>query len=105
MDEVTLLRQSYQLVRKDFGLEDEIEFEDGEKGFDRLENFLTKQVNYLLDHDLNRLLNALYRIDISEDKTKKLLQSSNQGEIGRNLARAIIEREKQKVITRQRYQS
>ncbi|MEO9483749.1 MAG: hypothetical protein ABJG47_09905 [Ekhidna sp.] len=104
MDEVTLVKQSYQLIRKDFGLEVEMEFGDEKNEFDRLEQFLIKQVNYLLDHDLNRLLTALYRIDISEEKTKDLLQSSKQGEIATNLARAIIEREKQKVMTRQKYQ-
>ncbi len=104
MDEVTLAKQSYQLVRKDFGLEVDMEFEEGENDFDRLEDWLTKQVNYLLDHDLNRLLNALYRIDIAEEQTKELLQGSKQGQIARNLARAIMEREKQKVITRQKYQ-
>lgn len=105
MDEVTLVNESYQLVRKDFGLEVEMEFEDMENGFDRLENFLTKQVNELLDHDLTRLLNALYRIDIPEHTAKELLQGSKQGEIARNLAQAIIEREKQKVITRWKYRS
>lgn len=104
MDEVTLVRQSYQLICKDLGLEDQMEFEDGNSGFDRLEEFLSKQVNYLLDHDLNKLLNALYRIDISENETKNILQNSNQGEIALNFARAIIAREKQKVITRQKYQ-
>ncbi|WP_462251561.1 hypothetical protein [Ekhidna sp.] len=103
MDEVTLVLQSYQLVRKDFGLEDEMGFEKENISFDRLEEYLTKQVNYLLDNDLGRLLNALYRIDIPENTTKELLQNSKQGEIARNLARAIIEREKQKVLTRQKY--
>ena len=103
MDEVTLLRHSYQLIRKDFGLEESWDFEVGENQFDRLEDFLSKQVNYLLDHDLNRLLNALYRIDIPENRVKDLLQHSKQGEIARNVAKAIIEREKQKVITRQQY--
>lgn len=104
MDEVTLVRQSYQLVRKDFGLEEEMEFENEEYPFDRLLEYLTRQVNYLLDHDLNKLLNALYRIDIPEQQTKALLQNSNEGEIASNIAQAIIEREKQKVITRQKYQ-
>ncbi len=54
MDEVTLLKHSYQLIRKDLGLEEQLEFKDGEKESDRLEDFLTEQVNYLLDHDLNR---------------------------------------------------
>lgn len=104
MDEVTLVRQSYQLVRKDFGLEEDFDFEEGQNGFDRLEDFLTKQVNYLLDHDLNKLLNALYRIDIPEYQVKQLLHYSDQGAIAKNMARAIIDREKQKVITRQKYQ-
>ncbi|MEP1032930.1 hypothetical protein [Ekhidna sp.] len=104
MNEVTLVKQSYQLIRKDFGLEVEMEFEGGKNGFDRLEDFLTKQVNYLLDNDLNRLMNALYRIDIPEQRAKELLHDSQQGQIARNLARAIIEREKQKIIMRQKYQ-
>ena len=104
MDEVTLVRRSYQLIRKDLGLEEQLEFEEGKNEFDRLEDFLTKQINNLLDHDLNRLLNALYRIDIPENRVKNLLQHSKQGEIARNVAKAIIEREKQKVITRQQYQ-
>ncbi|WP_421764569.1 hypothetical protein [Ekhidna sp.] len=104
MDEVTLVRSSYQLIRKDLGLEEHLDFKEGENEADRLEDFLTKQVNYLLDHDFNRLLNILYRIDIPENKVKALLQKSAQGEIARNLALAIIKRERQKVITRQQYQ-
>ena len=46
MDEVTLVKESYQLVRKDFGLADEVEFESDEISFDRLEDFMTLQVNY-----------------------------------------------------------
>ena len=104
MDEVTLAKQSYQLIRKDLGLEEQMEFQEGGNEFDRLEDFLTQQVDYLLDHDLNKLLNALYRIDIPENQVKNLLQHSQQGTIARNMAKAIIEREKQKVITRQQYQ-
>jgi len=104
MDEFTLVKQSYQLIRKDLGLEDQWESEEGEKPFDRLEEYLTSCVNELLDHDLNKLLNALYRIDIPESQVKSLLQNSKQGEIALNIAKAIIEREKQKVITRQQYQ-
>ncbi|MEQ8904757.1 hypothetical protein [Ekhidna sp.] len=103
MDEVTLVKQSYQLIRKDLGLEEQMEFQEGENEFDRLEDFLTQQVNYLLDHDLNKLLNALYRIDIPENQVKNLLQQSQQGTIARNMAKAIIERERQKVINRQQY--
>ncbi|MEM6831631.1 MAG: hypothetical protein AAF551_14065, partial [Bacteroidota bacterium] len=73
MDEITLVKGSYLLIRKDLGLEDEICFEDNEKGFDWLEAYLTHQINDLLDHDFNRLLNALYRIDLPEAKVDELL--------------------------------
>jgi len=103
MDTTTLLRQSYQLIQKDFGLEDALQIEEETDAFNQLEDFLTQQVNHLLDHDFGRLLNALYRIDIPEHQVKELLHHSKQGEMARDIARAIIEREKQKVITRQQY--
>ena len=103
MDEVTLAQQSYQLIQKDFGLEENTEIEEAKIAFDWLEDYLTKKVNYLLDHDFNLLLNALYRIDISDDQTKELIHLSEAREVARNIARAIIEREKQKVITRAQY--
>lgn len=105
MNEVTLVKESYQLILKDFGLEDDKEIKEVEMAFDWLEDFLVRQVNYLLDHDFNHLLNALYRIDISENQVKNLLELSSSEEIALNIARAIIEREKQKVITRARYRN
>lgn len=103
MDESALIKQSYKLICKDFGLEDVKEGWEEEKGFGWLEKFLTKEVNYLLDNDFNKLLTALYRIDIPESQVKELLHQSNQGEIAKNIAGAIIAREKQKIITRQQY--
>lgn len=105
MDEVTLADKSFQLIKKDFGLEEDLIFEGQENAFDRLEFFLTSQINHLLDSDFNRLLNALYRIDISERKVQEVLNQSPQGTIANKLANAIIEREKQKVITRLKYRT
>ncbi|MEM9897429.1 MAG: hypothetical protein AAF789_13770 [Bacteroidota bacterium] len=103
MDEVTLVHESYQLIKKDFGLEGQFEFKNEDSDADRLLNYLTECVNEFIDHDLNSLLNILYRIDIPEIIVKDLLQNSEQGKISRNIAVAIIEREKQKVITRRQY--
>ena len=105
MDEVTLAKSSYQLVLKDLGLEDDISFEGSENAFGRLEEWLTVRINHLLDHDFNGLLNALYRIDVSEKALKELMLEPDQSEIARELAKAIIERQKQKVITRLKYRS
>jgi len=103
MNEVTLAKESYHLILKDFGLEEDSEIEEAKIAFDWLENYLTVKVSHLLDHDFNGLLNALYRIDISETKTKELLQLSTSENLAQNLAKAIIDREKQKVITRQQF--
>ncbi|NQZ75998.1 MAG: hypothetical protein HRT61_07785 [Ekhidna sp.] len=103
MDEVTLVRTSYQLIRKDFGLEEDILFEQEQIDFDRLLVLLTNRVSYLLDHDFNALLNALYRIDLSENLIKELLHSSKSEELAQNISMAIIERQKRKVLTRRYY--
>ncbi len=103
MDEVTLVKQSYQLIRKDLGLEEELEIGEEESSFGWLMSYLEKQINYLLDHDFNRLINAMYRIDIPDHQVNELLYSSQTGELALNLAKVIIEREKQKVMTREKY--
>lgn len=103
MDEVTLVNKSYQLICKDLGLVEESGFEEENSSFDRLAIYLEKQINYLLDHDFNRLINAMYRIDIPDYQVNELLHSSKSGDLAKNIARAIIEREKQKVITRVKY--
>lgn len=103
MEEVLLIERSYELIRKDFGLEGTDPDESIHFDFEWLLRQLTLHVNYLLDHDFNKLMNALYRIDIGESQVNEILTQSKSGEIGKEIARAIIEREKQKVITRQKY--
>jgi hypothetical protein len=102
MNEVTLITKSYQLIRKDLGLEEELEMKE-ETSLDFLTTYLERQINYLLDHNFSKLINAMYRIDIPDYKVNEILHSSKSGELALNLAKAIIEREKQKVITRLQY--
>ena len=82
MDEVTLAKESYNLVRKDFGLEDVLEFGQEENDFDRLEDFLTKQVNYLLDNDLKEDLPLLHsdlrNITRNQIKFPKMMDKINK---------------------------
>ncbi len=103
MDEDSLIQSSYLLIRKDFGLEGEMGFETTQISIDRLKKLLIERINYLLDHDFNRLLNVLYRIDISEEEFKKALQLPRNKEMLLRLADLIIERQKQKAITRLKY--
>lgn len=70
-----------------------------------LERELTHIISYLLDKDFNRLLNAFYKIDISEQKFKEILASVSSDKLANKLAKEVIQREMQKVETRQRYKS
>ena len=104
MDEKELAAKSFQLIKRDFRLEEQ--FDAGvEKPFDRLHLLLIEVVKYLLDKDFASLMNALYRIDVSEEKVKEILELSQPEELASNLASAIILRERQKVETRLKYSS
>lgn len=105
MNEITLAERSFQLIRKDFGFRDELDFQNGEDPWTLLHAFLVQRVDYLLDNDFNALLNALYRIDIPQEKVTELLYHSESGTISSALASAIIDREKQKVVTRLKYRN
>lgn len=91
------------LIKKDFALEaDELTEIVGD---DALLIKLTKVISYLLDKDFNRLLNACYRIDLSEHTLKKILNHENPDMVACTLAQAIISREQQKVALREKYKS
>lgn len=104
MDEVNLIKTSYSLIQKDFGLEGHMCFEEAESGNDRLRRLLIARLDELLKHGFSSLLNALYRIDVSEEKVKQVIYQSDHENLSANLAVLIIERQKQKAITRLMYQ-
>ncbi|HHL53025.1 MAG TPA: hypothetical protein ENJ39_06575 [Flammeovirgaceae bacterium] len=90
--------QAIELVNKDFALSLPVrEVND----LDELERKLAALVQYLLDHDFERLLNGLYRIDVSEEKVKAVMAAGDQ--VAQNIARLIVAREMAKVQTRAKY--
>ena len=90
-----------QLITKDFGLDSEELANISERS--SLERKVEKVVQYLLDHDFQRLVNAMYRIDLSESDFKEILATAPPEEIAISLARAIIERELVKAELRRKY--
>ncbi|MFT7234114.1 MAG: hypothetical protein ACI8TA_003343 [Cyclobacteriaceae bacterium] len=98
-----LAKESYALIRKNFDLNNELD--ENSDGFQQLFVILRQEVQKLLDHDFNHLLNILYRIDIAESRLKHILEISKPEEIADELTREIIDRHRQKVITRLRYNS
>ena len=69
-----------------------------------LENNLTVFINDLIDKDFNKLVNLLYRIDISEQKLKIALQNEDKTiSSGKTIAKLIIERQLQKLEFRNKF--
>ncbi|WP_017731567.1 hypothetical protein [Nafulsella turpanensis] len=75
----------------------------GLAGVEELRALLQQQINFLLDHQFERLLQAMYRMDVSEDAFKEALALSTGPAIVSKLTDLVLEREMQKVATRRLY--
>lgn len=64
---------------------------------------LAAYINELILHDFERLVQLLYRIDVSEAKLKNLLQEKKDKDAGDLIADMIIERQKQKIKSRREH--
>ncbi len=68
-----------------------------------LRDKLADVINYLLNNDMEKLLSAIYRIDVSEEKFKSAMNGENINLISENIADLILEREFQKVEYRKKF--
>ena len=69
-----------------------------------LESKLAIYINELIDKDFNKLVNLLYRIDISEQKLKIALQNEDKTiSSSKTIAKLIIERQLQKLEFRNKF--
>ena len=68
-----------------------------------LEEALTIYANQLIQKDFQKLVTLLYRIDVSEAKLKYLLQLQTDENAGNIIAKLIIERQLQKIKSRQQF--
>ena len=64
------------------------------------ENFLADKMNQLIRNDFNHLVQVLYRIDVNETNLKQVLKDNPNEDAGKIIARLIIERQQQKMISR-----
>ncbi|PZX53262.1 hypothetical protein [Algoriphagus chordae] len=95
----SLSEETFSLLRKDFDFPENIAEFDEEKAIDTL----TKVIAYMLDREFERLLQICYRIDLGEEKLKKILHESEPDQVAPDLALALWERQKQKIEIRRRY--
>ena len=67
----------------------------------QMEQALAEAINEMILHHYDRLIQLLYRMDINEKKLKTLLQEHPQTDAGRIIAALVIEREQQKIASRE----
>lgn len=70
---------------------------------EQLLRLVTIYVQELIDHDFERLLLVLYRLDVGEIKVKKALDINGAANAAQSIAQLIIDREKEKIETRKKY--
>ncbi len=69
--------------------------------YEELRRQLSSHLNELIKNDFEKLVSLLYRIDISEAKIKSLLKEQQQSNAGDIIADLIIERQLQKIKSRE----
>lgn len=64
---------------------------------------LAAYINDLINHDFSYLVQLLYRLDVSEQKLKTMLQETAGTDAAWQIADSIISRQLEKIYTRRRF--
>jgi hypothetical protein len=70
---------------------------------EELREQLTSHINYLINHDFEKLVYYLYRIDVDEKKMRTFLHQTEGENAAGLIAGLIIERQLQKIKSRQQF--
>lgn len=74
-------------------------------GYEAMKQKLTEEVQYLIDYDLNKLWNVLYRIDVAEKKVKEVIDATPFNQHAAHIVDLIIARQQEKIISRKKYKA
>lgn len=94
--------QALSTIIKNLHIEEENDLEKSQsENFQILVNF----IDDLIQNDFNRLVSILYRVDISEQKLKLKLAENKDSNIrsAEIIANLLIEREQEKIRSREKY--
>jgi hypothetical protein len=75
----------------------------GSISLEELKQKLTSHINHLINHDFEKLVFYLYRIDVDETNMKRLLEQREGENAAGLIADLIIERQVQKIKSRQQF--
>ncbi len=89
-----------KLVNKELAIELPMQI-----SMEELQEKLSAHINRFIQHNFEQLVNLLYRIDVSEPKIKSLLQMQPGTNAGDIIANLIIERQLQKIRSRQQFKA
>src|SRR5436190_24222352 len=66
-------------------------------------NLLAVRINELIEHHFQRLISILYRLDVPEEKLKRLLKENKDQDAGFIIANLIVERHEEKIKSREQF--
>lgn len=70
---------------------------------DQVEALLAEKITTLINGDFTALVQLLYRVDVDESRLRLLLRENKAPDAGGLIARLILERLWQKILTRRAY--
>ena len=100
---VTILSEQFDIKEK--GFISGIFNSDAALAMDELNNILADKIKELIMNNFEKLSNILYRIDVYPEKVNTIFSTFRPAEIPHELARLIIERQMEKIKTRNYYRS
>lgn len=72
---------------------------------EELRKQLTSHINHLINHDFEKLVYYLYRIDVNENRMRNLLEQRGGENAAELIADLIIERQLQKIESRKNFRN
>ncbi len=73
--------------------------------FENIKATLANRIDHLIHNNFDELINLLYKVDVNENKLKKLLKENADADAAGIIADLIIERQLQKIETRSEFRA
>ena len=73
--------------------------------YEELHSKLSEEINHLINHDFEKLVFYLYRIDVNENKMRNVLEQREGENAAGLIADLIIERQLQKIESRKKFKT
>ena len=98
---MSLLSQTGGLIKKDFELDESMDFQSEEE----LLQMLADRIDYMLEHQPEYLFSMLYRLDVLEKKIVPVMAPDAPEPANIGLARLVLERQKLRILTKRSIKS